>query len=59
MLAQTEKCEAKHKVGQNLWQGGPATGFAQTAAAAFDDAAPILLATAAAEEATGWLALDL
>ena len=57
MLAQTGRCEAKHKVGQNLWQGGPATGFAQTAA--FDDAAPILLATAAAEEATGWLALDL
>jgi hypothetical protein len=28
-------------------------------AAAFDDAAPILLAVAAAEEATDWLALDL
>ena len=55
MLAQTGKCEAKHRVRQSLW---PATGAAQTAAA-FDDAAPILLATAVVEEATGWLALDL
>ena len=57
-MAKTGKCEAKHRVRQNLWQGGPATGSAQLAAA-FDDAAPILLATAAAEEAAGWLALDL
>ena len=58
MLAQTGRCEARHRVRQSLWQGGPATGAAQTAAA-FDDAAPILLATAVVEEATGWLALDL
>ena len=57
-MAKTGKCEAKHRVRQNLWQGGPATGSAQLAAA-FDDAAPILLATAAAEEAAGWIALDL
>ena len=57
MLAQIV---AKHRMRQSLWQGGLATGFVQTAAAvAFDDAGPILLATAAADEATGWLALDL